>query len=216
MTAQAWVFQRGVLWAMDFARVAPVSISPQVMARFAEVQRDSTAPLARAMDLRESEVVHRLETGRRCFVGWLGDEIVTYGWLSQRDERVGELERVYRVQPGNGYIWHCATLPTYRGQGLYNALLSHITLTLRDEGAQRAWIGANRENRPSLRAFAHVGFQPIVAVVYLRLLNLCCLGFFPAPAAPHELVSAAQQMLTAPHERAWRAVAIGFRPAAPA
>jgi GNAT superfamily N-acetyltransferase len=109
-------------------------------------------------------------------VGWLGDEIVTYGWLSQRDERVGELERVYRVQPGNGYIWHCATLPTYRGQGLYSALLSHITLTLRDEGVQRAWIGANRENRPSLRAFAHVGFQPIVAVVYK--------GFFGEAGSP--------------------------------
>jgi len=46
------------------------------------------------MELRaDAEIVQRFETGRRCFGGWLDGEIVTYGWLSLRDEQVGELER---------------------------------------------------------------------------------------------------------------------------
>src|SRR5712691_2498240 len=122
MTARAWAFQRGILWAMDFRRVAPALVWPQATARFAEVRRDSLEPLARAMDVRDvSEVRRRFETGRRCFAGWLDNEIVTYGWLSQTDESVGELERVYQMQPGEAYIWNCATLPRHRGQGLYSA-----------------------------------------------------------------------------------------------
>jgi GNAT superfamily N-acetyltransferase len=233
MTARAWAFQQGILWAMELsgvvpggsgphARSAPVraaesrvpaKVSPHVAAHFAEAGRESIEPLARAMDLPEPSIVaRRLETGRRCFVGRRESEIVTYGWLSQCDESVGELERDYRMRPGEAYIWDCATLPDHRGEGLYGALLSHIKHTLRGEGVQRAWIGANLENEPSLRAFARAGFQPVVQVAYARLLRLRCLWLRAQPAAPAELVECARGMLTAPYERAWRVLIVGIRP----
>jgi GNAT superfamily N-acetyltransferase len=261
MTARAWAFQQGILWAMEFSRVAPggsapdagsvpvyltertltqdvgrvvpggsgphvrsapvraaesrvpATVGPRVAADFAESGRESSEPLARAMDLPESSVVAlRFETGRRCFVGRLENEIVTYGWVSQCDESVGELERDYRMRPGDAYIWDCATLPGHRGQGLYGALLNHITRTLHDEGVPRAWIGANLENVPSLRAFARAGFQPVVRVAYARLLRLRCLWLLAQPGAPAELVDCARGMLTAPYERAWRMLIVGVRP----
>jgi GNAT superfamily N-acetyltransferase len=170
---------------MDFSQLAPAQLLPGVAARFAEAGPESVEPLARAMELREtSTIARRFETGRRCFVGRLSSEIVTYGWVSQCDESVGELERVYRMRPGEAYIWDCATLPGHRGEGLYGALLSHLTLTLDGEGVQRAWIGANLENQPSLRAFARVGFKPVVRVVYVRLLRLRCLWLLVQRSAP--------------------------------
>jgi len=118
------------------------------------------------------------------------------------------------MRSGDGYIWHCATLPQHRAQGLYAALLSCMTSVLRGEGVQRVWIGANLENVASLRAFARVGFQPIVQVAYVRLLRLSCLWMRTQPSAPSDLVSGARQMLIAPHERVWRGLAFGVRPAA--
>jgi len=129
-------------------------------------QGTARGAVASAAETRaQSDVARRFETGRRCFVGRLGEEIVTYGWLTIGDESVGELERNYHMQPGEAYIWDCATLPAHRGSGLYGALLSHIVQTLRAEGIRRAWIGANLDNEPSLRAFARAGFQPVVQVV---------------------------------------------------
>ena len=252
MSARAWAFQQGILWAMDFgcaqefaqssvedrqpadsgplpsadsaegiARSAVAQTSKsRLPARFDEVGPDALAHLARAMDVRApatesrgpSAVARRFDAGRRCFAGRLDDEIVTYGWLSQGHESVGELERDYHLQPGEAYIWDCATLPAHRGSGLYGALLSHIIQTLRAEGIQRAWIGANLENEPSLRAFARAGFQPVVKVAYARLLRLRCLRLLAQPAAPAALVDRARGMLTEPYERAWRTLIVGVRP----
>jgi ribosomal protein S18 acetylase RimI-like enzyme len=213
MTAPAWVFQRGILWAIDFGRTQPAAVVARVPVRFVEAGRESLEALAQAMELPEpTEARRRLETGRRCLAGWLDDRIVTYGWLSLGDEEVGELERTYRIQPGDAYIWHCATLPERRGQGLYGALLSHINATLQAEGVRRAWIGANLENEPSLRAFARAGFRPVMEVAYARLFGLCALWMSAQRGAPGEFVDGARRMLVAAHERTWGALAVGLRP----
>jgi GNAT superfamily N-acetyltransferase len=211
MTARAWAFQRGILWAIDLTRASPAVVSARAAARFAEVGRESLEPLARAMDLRApDEAIRRFEAGVRCFVGWLADEIVTYGWLSQHDEYVGELERVYRMLPGDAYIWHCETAPAYRSQGLYGALLSYITGKLRGESVRRVWIGANLENQPSLRGFARAGFLPVVEVAHVRVARLCCLWLRFHKSAPSDFVDGARHMLIAPHERAWRSLVLGL------
>src|SRR5262245_21382732 len=172
MSARAWLFQRGVLWAIDFGRGVPARAEARVPVRFGEVGRDALEPLSRALEQSDPiEVRRRFDSGRRCFVGWIDDAIATYGWLTAGDEEVGELERTYRMRPGDAYIWDCATLPARRGHGLYAALLSYINLTLVTEGIQRVWIGSNLENIASLRAFAHAGFVPILEVVYARLMR---------------------------------------------
>jgi len=169
MSAPAWLFQRGVLWALDLWRGAPARAEARISVRFAESSREDLSPLAQAMGLPESsEARRRLDTGRRCFVGWVDNSIVTYGWLTIGDEDVGELERTYRMRPGEAYIWDCATRPEWRGQGLYGALLGCINATLAREGVRRAWIGTNLENEASLKAFARSGFTPIVEVAYAR------------------------------------------------
>ena len=65
------------------------------------------------------------------------------------DQRAGPLP--IRLAPGEVYIWDCATLPAYRGQGLYPALLAHIVKELSAEGLRRAWIGADTGSEPLKR-----------------------------------------------------------------
>jgi hypothetical protein len=99
-------------------------VTPRIPAVLHEVRAEDASALAFAMALPDSKAVQRrFSTGRRCFAAWVGDEIAAYGWLSHSRECIGELERELKMQPDEVYIWDCATLPKYRQQRLYSALL---------------------------------------------------------------------------------------------
>ncbi len=74
--------------------------------------------------------------------------------------------------PGDAYIWDCATLPDYRGRGIYPALLLYILDELRADGLHRAWIGADTGSVASQKGIIRAGFQPIA-------------DFVPVPSAEH-------------------------------
>lgn len=95
------------------------------------------------------------------------------------------------MSPDEVYIWDCATLPHYRGQRLYCALLSQIAATLCHEGIQRLWIGASLSNIPSIRGFAVAGFQPVLRLTYRRLLGIRHVSIVAHPTAPPDLVARA-------------------------
>ena len=64
----------------------------------------------------------------------------------------------FSVPIGNRYLWDFATLPSWRGCGIYPALLRAI---LEDERPQAArfWIGHADSNHASGRGIAKAGFQ---------------------------------------------------------
>lgn len=193
-----WAFERGALWAMDLGEAAPPRSKPRITATFHEAAPEAAAMLAAAMGFAEPcEVQQRFTTGSRCFVAWAESAIAGYGWVSQGKERIGELERVVRMRPEEAYIWDCATLPPFRRQGIYSALLAYIATAMRREGFRRVWIGASLRNRPSLKGFAHAGFQPTVNVIYLRLLRLSHSWVLGAASAPSALVADARWALVA-------------------
>ena len=200
--APRWAFERGTLWAVELDGEMTSLVLPRVAAVFGEVQRERAEALAAAMDLSDPDpVLRRFATGRRCFAAWVADRIAAYGWVTQGVECIGELERKIHMSPGEAYIWDCVTLPPYRRQRLYSALLSHILVALRREGAQRAWIGSSLGNRPSIRGFANAGFQPVITLLHARLFNLRCVWMIGYRAAPGPLVVAARRALTTEYER---------------
>jgi ribosomal protein S18 acetylase RimI-like enzyme len=197
-----WAFERGTMWVLDFTARGGTSITPvapAVAATFGEVHRGDAAALAAAMGLSGADpVVARLEGGRRCFGAWVAGQLVAYGWVSSGEEEIGELERTFRLPPGEHYIWDCATVPALRGKRLYSALLGHIAAALRDEGARRVWIGASLRNQPSVRGFAAAGFLPVITLTYLRLLGWHRVQLAGDPSASPHLVAALRQALSAP------------------
>ncbi len=196
-----WEYERGVLWAMDLDGSSPAASPSHLTVAFSEATPDLATALATAMGLAESsEVQRRFAAGSRCFVAWIDDAIAGYGWVSQGEERIGELERVMRMRPGEAYIWDCATLSPFRRQGIYNAFLAHVVATLRREGFRRLWIGASLQNRPSLQAFAYAGFKPAINIVYVRLVRVSYSWVTGAPSAPTALVVDARRALAIGHE----------------
>lgn len=185
--SRLWAFERGILWALDVDGSADREQAPPVLMAFGEATREDVASLAAAMGLgNPDDVRERMASGRRCFVARLEGTIAAYGWVSVGTESIGELERTLRMDPGEAYIWDCATLPLYRRRGVYGALLRFMVSTLRQEGMRRLWIGASQDNTPSLRGFAAAGFQPVLKLMYLRVAGLrrdWLVGDTNAPAA---------------------------------
>jgi len=133
-----WAFERGTLWANDPGAAPHAPVVPRRAVAYHEVHPEDAPPLAEAMGERDRTVVEgRFAGARRCFAAWDGGRIAAYGWASQGHEYVGEMERTFRLQTGEAYIWDCATLPEYRGQRLYSALLDYMVAELRRAGVGR-------------------------------------------------------------------------------
>lgn len=191
-----WAYERGTLWAMDLAARAPLSVVPQVAVTFGEVSGEDTAALATAMGLPDAgEVEQRFAAGSQCFAAWVEGKLAAYGWVSRGAERIGELERSLLMRPDEAYIWDCATLPPYRRQGLYSALLGNIATSLRDQGIRRVWIGASLGNRPSIQGFVAAGFQPAIRLTYMRVLMARGVWVRDEPDAPPGLAADARRAL---------------------
>jgi GNAT superfamily N-acetyltransferase len=58
-------------------------------------------------------------------------------------------------------IWGAATLPAYRGRGIYTQLVDRHTSTARTAGARLLTADANADSRPVLEG---IGFRPLVGV----------------------------------------------------
>lgn len=198
---QSWDYECGALWARDLADSPPTLPQPHATVAFSEAAPDAApdaaTALAAAMGLAgPCEVQRRIEAGSRCFVARVEGAIAGYGWVSQGEERIGELERMLRMRPDEAYIWDCATLEPFRRQGIYSGLLAHIVAVMRREGLHRLWIGANLQNRPSLKGFARAGFHPAIFIVFVRLLRSSHSWVIGAPSAPSALVADARWALT--------------------
>jgi ribosomal protein S18 acetylase RimI-like enzyme len=194
--SEAWGVERGALWALDLPAPGPAPDVPPGI-RFGEVDIDGAAALAAAMSVAEQEVVSRWRLGCRVIGAWHGEEVAAYCWLSTRRQWVGELARDLVLPPGDSYVWDCATVPRFRGRGLYTSLLRTIVRMLAAEGQRRVWIGASSTNRASNRAFGSAGFTPAVSAIALRLAGRgVLLRIWGAADADSELVGAGRRLLT--------------------
>jgi GNAT superfamily N-acetyltransferase len=182
----------GTFWVLPLTESAPPAIAPRVPATFEQVGAEAAAPLAQAMSLDDAgPVLERFATGRRCYIARVAGALAAYGWVSFEEQEIGEIGLSLHLQPGEAYIWDCATLPAYRGQRLYPALLAHIIAKLRDEGLPRIWIGASHENVPSHKGMRLAGFQPTVDLL-LRNHHLWLQGY---PGVSAEVIEAMRRAL---------------------
>jgi ribosomal protein S18 acetylase RimI-like enzyme len=207
-----WIVERGTLWAVEAGDGLPPKCSARLNAEFTEVGAADVADLAVAMNLPTPEPIQRrLQSKRRCFSLRIAGQIAAYGWVTCGVECVGELERQFHLHDDEAYIWDCGTVPAWRGQRCYSALLSQLIYRLHSEGAPRIWIGASRRNRPSIRGLTNAGFKLVVELTYRRFYRLTLMWIFQAPSARRPLVSAAYRILLNQHERRFGQLVIGYK-----
>lgn len=212
---QPWAIEYGTLWALEVQAGLPPVCPAGVEVTFEEVGLAHIADLAVAMNLPTPEPIRqRLDSNRRCFSLRLAGQIVSYGWVTRGVECVGELERQFHLRDDEAYIWDCGTVPAWRGQRCYSALLSRLIYRLHHEGIPRIWIGASRQNQPSIQGIANAGFQRVIDLTYRRFFFLTFIRFQEAPTAQPSLISAAYRILLNDHERRFGPLAIGYNRAA--
>lgn len=220
-----WTTEYGTLWALETSEGLPPRCQARIEVTCEEIGDDDVGELAAAMGLPNSEPIKQRFQGngrpqgkRRCFclrIAGRADSvpdqtIAAYGWVTHGVERVGELERQFNLCDDEAYIWDCVTLPAWRGQRLYSALLSHLIYQLHGEEVPRIWIGASRQNKPSIRGIANAGFQHVVDVTYHRLLRLTFFWIHEALSARRPLLAAAYRILINEHEWRLGRLAVGF------
>jgi ribosomal protein S18 acetylase RimI-like enzyme len=194
--SSAWGFEQGALWALELPEGGG-GADQRPGVRIGPVGGAETGHLAAAMGLAEAEVLGRLARGCRVIAAWQGDEVASYCWISAHREHVGELARDLSLPAGESYVWDCATVPRYRGQGFYRSLLRKIAETLSGEGQRRVWIGASTTNEASNRTFGTVGFRPAASIVSVRLAGRgVIVRLQGAEGADPTLVAAARYALT--------------------
>lgn len=159
----------GILCLLDLAQPLSAHPVPCVPATFLRAEQAVAEELATAMGLADAApVLQRLSLGRHCYIARVAGQLAAYGWLTFDKEEIGELGLSVRLLPGEAYIWDCATLPAFRGQRLYPALLVHMLEVLQQTGFRRAWIGMDADNLPSQTGATLAGFQPVIDILLVR------------------------------------------------
>lgn len=193
----------GTIWVFDLNQ--PISIiKPLINVTFSLVRPESVAEFTDAMGAKASaEIIKRFESGRRCYVAKVENKLAAYGWVSFDEEFIGELNLLLKLLPGEAYIWDCATLPTFRRNLLYSALLTYILKDLNTEQWHRVWIGADFDNIPSQRGIARAGFNYIADLVVARVLTLRQVWAQGRPDVPERLVAEARRVFLNDRDKVW-------------
>lgn len=191
----------GLFWMLKLDEPLPVGIEAGIAATFLRAGPEDISELATAMGLDDVEpVARRFARGCQCYIARFEERLISYGWITFDEERIGSLGLSVRLLPGEGYIWDCATLETYRGQRLYPALLSHMLRELRAAGFWRAWIGMDADNLPSQAGVARAGFQQIVTLLQASNTSQHTFLIRGCPGASEQDVQAAQYALLGDRE----------------
>jgi GNAT superfamily N-acetyltransferase len=153
---------------------------------------DDASLLARLAKLDLESVQTRLSDGHVPYIAWLRDTPVAYGWVATHTAHIGELNLHITLPVQSRYLWDFATLPAWRGRGIYPHLLQAI-LTAEKSSAERFWIIAAPENRASSVGIVKAGFQNVANLTFQhdgqpRLI----------PLGNEERVYAAQSLLQTP------------------
>jgi len=193
----------GTIWAMNLDWPIPI-ITPAVDVTFRRIGPETVPALADVLgESAADEILNRFKSGRRCYTARVDNQLAAYGWVSFDEEFIGELSLRVRLLPGEAYIWDCATLPIFRQQHLYTALLVYILRELYAEQFCRAWIGANVENIPSQRGIANAGFKPVADMVVARVLAMRLVWIQGRPDIPENIVAEARRAFLNNRDKVW-------------
>jgi GNAT superfamily N-acetyltransferase len=144
---------------------------------------EDDAELVQVNRLTLAQVVERRRAGHRPYVGYIGGQAVTYGWVATRTASIGELNLNFALPTNERYLWDFATLAEWQGQGLYPRLLQAI---VQAEAAEHFWIIYAPENLPSGAGIHKAGFQSVGSLSFRQDGNV---GLIPISAQAGEKAS---------------------------
>ena len=133
-----------------------------------ETELARSAMLAAADD--DASVSARLAHGDELF-GWQSPDgsVACFCWVRYRGRAIGPV--ALRDQPGRVFMYNAQTLPQFRGQGLYRALLKHMMFTLTKEQHTEFIGDVDRRNTLSRRGIESSGFTHAASITLVKLVG---------------------------------------------
>jgi GNAT superfamily N-acetyltransferase len=131
-----------------------------------KLQHFSTKPtrdiaiLAGLIGLPAEAVQTRLQAGHQPYLGYVAETPVAYGWVATQQADIGELGVEFKLPAPHRYLWDFATLPAWRGRGIYPQLLQAIVQAEMNQ-ATYFWIIYAPENRASGSGIRKAGFSAV-------------------------------------------------------
>jgi len=119
---------------------------------------DDPLQLARLQRTEPDEMQRRIDEGNLCYVAFLDDDPVGYGWVATRVGEISEMGMAWRLASLDRHLWDFATLPESRGLGVYPQLLQAV-LRSESQRAEHFWIGHRSDNLASRSGILKAGFN---------------------------------------------------------
>jgi hypothetical protein len=176
LLARAGVVGRGAVYrhvvfvALDLTRpLRPIATDLAVEPRLLRPEDSSAYARFRGRSVDEVPVARRLQEGHVCIAVWLGDEIVSAGWVAFGSVHVDEIGRALQLAPDEAYAYDSYTIESLRGRGLaaVRARWSGEYLQERGYSWTVAWISP--QNRPAFAPTRKLGYDTLGIAGYLRL-----------------------------------------------
>ena len=134
------------------------------LAGFSAAPSDDYLLLARLVRVDVVEVERRVARGSQPYVAWMGKRPVAYGWSAAGRYEAPPTGADTPLLPDERVFWDFATLPEWRGQGIYPRLLQAI-LAFEEPAASRFSIGHAADNTASQRGIVKAGFRLLAELV---------------------------------------------------
>lgn len=169
----------GLLWT--WWRGDPTPVLPPLP----DLTVDDTASdsaVSRVAGIELDDVRARKRQGHRPYLAQLQGVAVGYGWSVSGQATFGRPPVPFAVPAGARYLRDFATLPAWRGLGVYSHLLQAI-LSREASDADQFWILHYWGNHASARGIVKAGFMQVGTICFLPAGGLGLLPSGPADRA---------------------------------
>lgn len=136
------------------------------LAGFSAERVDDGQLIARLVEVGAAEVRALVHQRHLLYVARIETALAGYGWSAAGYAEIGELRLSFTLAPRNRYLWGFATLPAWRGRGVYPRLLRAI-LAAEMADADHFWIGHEPGNTASARGILKAGFRRVGDLYFL-------------------------------------------------
>jgi RimJ/RimL family protein N-acetyltransferase len=162
--------RRMLVGARELDRPIPNLQSSLPDARMAPLDpRDVAAYHSFRPDQSERNVRARLDAGHRCWVTWLGSEIIDANWTAAGRVPVPYLGYDVLLDDGDVLIYDSFTAPAWRRRGLYMAKSAYVLYQCRALGFRRIVAMIAVENKAPIAVTARLGLVPLGIYTLLRV-----------------------------------------------
>jgi GNAT superfamily N-acetyltransferase len=172
-------------WQGDpLPRLAPLT-------QFSAHPSTDIALLADLVQVTEDEIRKRFRTGSVPYIAYIDQVPTAYGWVASKVGDVIEINLHFDLPARNSYLWDFATLPAWRGKGIYPHLLQSI-VRQEQSNFDRYWILYAPFNLASRAGIHKAGFQSLLE------FNFDQEGFKAQPLISSERIQTAAELLDVP------------------